>query len=41
MKEWPPDYMKNEYNDETTMQMLCSLLQEPKKGLDWKMPVTL
>lgn len=36
MEEWPSDYIKNEYNDETTMQMLCSLLQEPKKDLDWK-----
>lgn len=36
MKEWPPDYIKNEHNDVTTMQMLCSLLQNPKKDLDWK-----
>lgn len=36
MQEWPPEYLENEANDESTMMMLIGLLEAPREHPDWK-----
>lgn len=36
LREWPPEYLENESNDENTMLMLIGLLESPRENPDWK-----